>query len=494
MRRRQRTICAIVNSARGIARRALGLRSPVQLLAICASALSSCAVGPDFAPAPVPDVARFTPEKTASPGGGQKFREGEEVSSRWWTAFRSEKLNALIGEALAHNPSLDAAEAAIRVASFNTDAARGSFLPQIGFNSNPSYTFSSGDSTTTTVTQTAYSFFTKQVTISYAPDVWGANRRTVESLEAQREVALYQKQAADVILAANVAKAAIEEASLRAQIAATKKIIAVEEERLMLLRRQLTYGAVAGTDLLSQQTALAQARQNLPALETRLAQQRNLLVALAGRYPSDDVGETFELAQLSLPKELPLSLPSQVVAQRPDIKTAQAHIHSASAQIGVALAARLPNIVLTANGGSGAFQIAQLFTSGTNFYQLAGNVTQPLFDGMTLLNRQHAAEAGFDQAEAQYRSTVVTAYQNVADTLRALQGDARAVKEARIAEASARKYLDRTRAQKDFGTVSQLTVVDAQRVALTTSIARIQVEAQRLTNTVALYTALGGGW
>ena len=249
----------------------------------------------------------------------------------------------------------------------------------------------------------------------------------VESLDAQTEVAVDQKQAADLTLAANVAKAAIEKASLRAQIAATKNIIAVEEERLALLQRQLTFGAVAGTDLLSQQTALAQARQNLPALETRLAQQRNLLTALAGRYPSDEVDATFDLSQLSLPRELPLSLPSQVVAQRPDIKAAQAHIHSASAQIGVAVAARLPNIVLTANGGSGAFKIAQLFASGTNFYQLAGNVTQPLFDGMTLLNRQRAAEAGFDQAEAQYRSTVVNAFQNVADTLRALQGDARTV-------------------------------------------------------------------
>lgn len=465
----------------------------LQLFAICA-ALSGCAVGPDFAPPSAPEAARFTPEKTASPGNGQRFREGDEVSTRWWTAFRSEKLNTLIDEALAHNPSLEAAEATIRVASFNADAATGSFFPQVGLSGNASRIYSSGDSTTTTLTQVAYSFYTPQVTVSFVPDVWGANRRTVESLDAQTEVARYRKQAADLTLAANVAKAAIEEASLRAQIAATKKIIAVEEERLVLLRRQLTFGAVAGTDLLSQQTALAQARQNLPALETRLAQQRNLLTALAGRYPSDEVDGTFEVSQLTLPRDLPLSLPSQVVAQRPDVKAAQAHIHSASAQIGVAVAARLPNIMLTANGGSGAFQIAQLFASGTNFYQLVGNVAQPLFDGMTLLNRQLAAEAGFDQAEAQYRSTVVNAFQNVADSLRALQGDARAVKEARIAEATARKYLDKTRAQRDFGSVSQLVVVDAQRAALTTSIARIQAEAQRLTNTVALYTALGGGW
>lgn len=463
-------------------------------LVLCV-ALSGCAVGPDFVrPPPVPEVSRFTPEKTASPGDGQRFQEGGEVPQRWWTAFRSEKLDALIDEALAHNPTLDAAEAAIRVASFNAEAATGSFFPQVGLNGAASRIYSSGDSTTTTLTQVAYSFYTPQVNVSFAPDVWGANRRTVESLDAQTDVARYQKQAADLTLAANVAKAAIEEASLRAQIAVTKKIIGVEEQRLALRQRQLTFGAVAGADLLSQQTALAQARQNLPALETRLAQQRNLLTALAGRYPSEEVGEIFEFSQLSLPKELPLSLPSQVVAQRPDIKAAQAHIHSASAQIGVALAARLPNIVLTANGGSGAFQIAQLFAPGTNFYMLAGNVAQPLFDGMTLLNKQRAAEAGFDQAEAQYRATVVNAFQNVADTLRALQGDARTLREARLAEATARNYLDKMRTQKDFGSVSQLAVVDAQRAALATSIARIQAEALRLTNTVALYTALGGGW
>lgn len=204
--------------------------------------------------------------------------------------------------------------------------------------------------------------------------------------------------------------------------------------------------------------------------------------------------DTFELSQLTLPRDLPVSLPSHVVAQRPDIKAAEANVHSASAQIGVAVAARFPNIVLTANGGSGAFKIAQLFTPGTGFYTLAGNVAQPLFDGMTLLNKQRAAEAGLDQVEPQYRSTVITAFQNVADTLRALQGDARAVRDARIAESASRKYLDKIRSQQKFGGVSQLAVVDAQRSYLNASIVRVQAEAQRLTDTVALFVALGGGW
>jgi NodT family efflux transporter outer membrane factor (OMF) lipoprotein len=258
-----------------------------------ALALASCAVGPDFvAPAP-PDAERFTRESTASPGGGQRFREGVEVPARWWEAFHSNSLDDLVEEALARSPTLEAADAAIRVAQFNAFAGSGAFFPQVSLSSNSNYSIASGDSTTSTVTQTAFSFFTKQVQINYTLDIWGANWRNVESLDAMRDQQVYQKQAAHLTLAANVAKAAIEEASLRGQIAATRRAIALEEERLALLQRQVAYGAAAGTDILSQQTALAQARQTLPPLESRLAQQRNLLTALAGRYPSEDVDETF---------------------------------------------------------------------------------------------------------------------------------------------------------------------------------------------------------
>ncbi|MGA8170403.1 MAG: efflux transporter outer membrane subunit [Methylocystis sp.] len=462
--------------------------------AVFALALSACAVGPDFVTPAPPDVDRFTPEKTASPGNGQRFKEGAGVPARWWTAFGSKPLDALIQEALDRSPTLEAADAAIRVAQYNADAATGAFFPQIGLNSNSSYTLSSGDSTTTTVTQSAYSFFTKQVQISYAPDIWGANLRTVEGLDAQRDMQGFQKEAAYLTLAADVAKAAIEEASLRAQLAATHRIIDLDQERLTLLETQLTHGAVAGTDILSQQSALAQARQTLLDFERRLATQRNLLTALAGRYPSQEVGETFDLAHIAVPREIPVSLPADVVAQRPDIKAAEASVHAASAQVGVAVAARLPNIVLTANGGTSAFQLAQLFSPGTGFYGLAGNVGQPVFDGMTLLNKQKAAQAGLEQAEAKYRDTVITAFRNVADSLRALQSDARSVKEAQVAEGAAKQYLDKIRSQLKFGGVSQLAVVDAQRTLLNASISCVQAKAQRLTDTAALFVALGGGW
>jgi NodT family efflux transporter outer membrane factor (OMF) lipoprotein len=469
----------------------------VGAFAVClglAAPLASCAVGPDFvAPSP-PPAERFTPEKTAAPREGQRFREGAEVSPRWWEAFHSPELDGLVAEALERSPTLEAADAALRVAEFNAFAGSGAFFPQVTLGSNSSYLLSSGYSTTTTVTQAAYSFFTKQVQIGYTLDIWGATQRSVESLDALRDQQVFAKQAAHMTLAANVVKAAIEEASLRGQIAATRRVIGLEEARLALLQRQLDYGAVSGTDLLSQQNALAQARQSLPPIETRLAQQRNLLTALAGRYPSEEVSERFALAGFALPRDLPESLPSRLVAQRPDIRAAEAYLHSQSALIGVAVAARLPNVTLSANGGTSAFTLAQLFTPGTFGYTLAGNAAQTAFDGMILYNRQKAAEAAFDQAGAQYRDTVVKAYQNVADVLRALQSDARAVQAARAAETTAKKYLDSVRLRLKAGGVSQLAVVDAERAYLGAAISRVQIEAQRLTDTVALFVALGGGW
>ncbi|ARN83438.1 histidine kinase [Methylocystis bryophila] len=459
-----------------------------------AVALSSCAVGPDFeTPAP-PTVERYTKGTTASPGNGQRFRDGAEVSDRWWEQFRSPRLNGLVEDALQHNSTIEAAQAAMGVAHYNAEAGVGPLFPLVGLTSNPTYSLYSGNATNSTVTQAPFSLYTKQVQISYTLDIWGGARRNIESLDAQAENQAFLMAAAQVMIAANVTKAAIEEASLRAQIAATRLVIGIEAERLGLLQLQFAKGAVSSLDLLSQETALAQARQRLPALENLLAQQRDLLTALAGRFSQDEVEETFALSQFSLPRDLPVSLPARLVGQRPDIRAAEASLHSASAQVGVALAARLPSIQLTAAGQTSAFFIPNLFQPGTFGYQLAGNAAFTAFDAFTLQNKQKAAEAGLDQAKAQYRDTVVKAFQNVADSLHALQSDARAVAAAHNAESAAQRYLGKVRLQQKFGSVSQLVVVDAQRSYLNATLARVRAEAQRLSNTVALYAALGGGW
>jgi len=467
-------------------------------LRLCAFALSAlcsgCAVGPDFEPPAPPPLERYTPEETVSPGNGQSFVPGDEVLAQWWTVFGSDRLDGLIDEAIRHSPTLEAAREAIRIADYNTHAAAGAFFPQLQLGSNSSYNYASGDSTTNTVTQSTYSSFALSATVNYTLDIWGANWRRVEGANALREVQVYQLQAAHTLLASRIAMGAIEEASLRAQIAATKKSIALEEQRLALLERQLAYGKIPGAEVLSERAALAQTQQTLPALENSLKQQRTLLTALAGRYASEGIEETFELSELTLPRDLPISLPSHLVEQRPDVKAATASLHSASAQIGVAVAARLPQITLTAGGGTTAFELAQLFHPGTFAYSFAGNIAQTAFDGMTLYSNQKAAEASYRQIEAQYRDTAIKAFQEVADALHALQSDARAVGASRTAEAMTRKYLDTVRARHAFGDASQLAVVDAQRSYLAAAVARIQAEAKRLSDTVTLFVALGGGW
>jgi NodT family efflux transporter outer membrane factor (OMF) lipoprotein len=476
------------------------------IAAILSVSISGCAVGPNFTPAPAPDVDGYVRGKLASPnpGGGargvagQHFVTGADVSARWWSAFQSRPLNDLVKQSVDHNPNLQAAEAAIRVAQHNAQAQRGLFLPQVTGNSTSSDFLIANPGQVPPIptegSQSQFTLVTNQLTVSFVPDIWGGNFRAVESLDAVTEQQLFQLEAAYLTLTSNVVTAAIQEASLRGQIAATQRIIAIERNLLDILKRQFSFGQAAQADVLAQDAALAAAEQLLPPLEKQLAQQRDLLTALAGRYSADEIEQRFDLAHLKLPTNLPVSLPSKLVDQRPDVRAAEAIMHTASAQVGVAIAARLPNIVLSANGGSTAYNFAQSFAPGTGFYTLAASATAPIFDGFTLYNKQKAAEAALDQAEDQYRATVITAFQNVADALRALQSDARAVKAARRAEDTAKASLDIVQKQLNAGQVNQLAVLNAQQTYLTAAVIRVQTEANRLSDTAALFMALGGGW
>jgi NodT family efflux transporter outer membrane factor (OMF) lipoprotein len=295
-------------------------------------------------------------------------------------------------------------------------------------------------------------------------------------------------------LSANIALAAIQEASLRGQIAATRRIIAVQTQLLDVLRLQNERGVISLSDVVVQETAVGQAKLLLPVLERQLGQQRDLIASLTGRFPIENVAATFELRSFRLPRKLPLSLPADLVRQRPDVRIAEANLHAANAQIGVAIANRLPQITLTANAGSTALAIGHLFSPGTGFWQIAGNVAQTVFDAGTLENKQRAAEETYNQAAAQYHRVVLTAFQNVADTLRALQADANAVAAATAAERSAARAIDLIRHQVEQGEISVPILLNAQQAYLQTSLARVQAEAARLADTVALFLALGGGW
>jgi NodT family efflux transporter outer membrane factor (OMF) lipoprotein len=480
-------------------------------ISVLALMVSGC-VGPNFVPPPAPDAEGYVPGKLASASGGpgegprvatQHFVSGADVSARWWAAFRSEPLNELIRQSVEHNPTLQSAEAAIKIANYNALAQRGIWLPQITGDSTTSQTLQSNagnviapvfNGELSQVPQLEFSTVTHELTINFVPDIWGGNFRAVESLDAVTEQNLFQLEAAYLTLTGNVVIAAIQEASLRGQIAATQRVIAIERRLLGILKEQNKAGQAARADVLAQEAALAAAEQLLPPLEKQLSVQRDLLTALAGQLSADEILQRFDLKSLKLPPNLPISLPSKLVDQRPDVRAAEAAMHAASAQIGVAIAARLPNIMISANGGTSGFNFAQSFAPGTGFYTVAAAVTAPIFDGFTLYNKQKAAEAALEQAEAVYRTAVITAFQNVADALRALQADARAIKAALHAEETAKASLDIVEQQLRAGQVNQLAVLNAQQTYLTAVTTRVIAEANRLSDTAALFVALGGGW
>jgi NodT family efflux transporter outer membrane factor (OMF) lipoprotein len=463
--------------------------------------LAGCAVGPDFQSPDPPDVPGYLPRSRASALAGDAqprgfaFRNAGDVPARWWELLHSRALTNLVEAAIIHNADLQAAEAAVRVAQANALAQRGSLFPTVAANFNSSrQKIASSLSSPVTSNANLFSLHTAQVTVSYAADLFGGTRRLIEASEALAEAQAFQRELVYLTLTANVALAAIQEASLRGQIAVTHRQIALQSQLLDVLRAQNASGQIALPDVVAQETAVAQARLLLPTLEKQLAQHRDLLAFLVGRFPSEDVPGSFQLTSFRLPTKLPLSLPADLVRQRPDVRVAEANLHATNAQVGVAIANRLPQITLSGNAGSTAAAVGQLFTPGTGFWMIAGNAAQTVFDAGTLANKQIAAEETSVQAAALYRSTVLTAFQNVADTLRALEADSRAVSAATTAERSAARNIELVRDQVERGQVSIPVLLSAQQAFLQTSLARVQTEALLLADTVALFQALGGGW
>jgi NodT family efflux transporter outer membrane factor (OMF) lipoprotein len=462
--------------------------------------LGGCVVGPDFKKPAPPVVQNYTETplgmvSTNPSAGDQRFVSGQDISAEWWKLFHSPALNDLIDRSLKANPNLQAAQAALAVARENVLAQKGAYYPSVsaGFSASRQKT-SSQISPTPNNGDLYYNLFTPSVSVSYTPDVFGLNRRTVESLNTQVAQARFALIATRITLTANVAAAAIQEASLREQIAATREIIGINSNLLQIVRLQFTSGAATRLDVATQESQLAQASATLPPLLGQLAQQRDLLAALAGGFAGDGLAEKFEMSELQLPQELPLSLPSKLVEQRPDVRQAEENMHAASAQIGVAVANRLPNLTLTADAGTMALEAGQMFANGAGVWGLAGSVTQPIFQGGMLKHRERAARAAFDQAAAQYRSTVLTAFQNVADTLNALEQDHNSLLAAEASEAAAKKTLALTENQLATGTANWPAVLNAEQTLQQARLNLVQARASRLADTAALFVALGGGW
>ena len=457
--------------------------------------LTGCAVGPDFRPPEPPDVTGYIGR--GDNGGRAESRVvAGDLPYRWWELFRSKQLSRLIEEGIRYNADLKAAEAAIRVAYANSQASRGALFPAIDGNFNPTRQQVAPCCNTSSPPngENLYSLVTAQLNVSYTLDVWGGIRRQVEASDALAEVAEFQREAVYITLTSNIALAAISEASLRGQIAATQRIIGLQTNMLGILRKQSDAGQIAVPDVAAQETALAQAQLLLPPLEKLLFQQRHLLSVLTGRFPSEGTGSVFAPNSLTLPHKIPVTLPASLILQRPDIRVAQANMRQTNAQIGVAIANRLPNISLSGNVGSQSLAMSQLFGPQTGLWTIAGNLAQPIFNAGTLKNKQIAAEETFSQTAEIYRGVVLTAFQNVADALRALQADTKALAAATAAERAAARGFELTQRQIERGQYSVQTLLTAQAAFLQTSIARVQSEAQLLSDTVLLFQALGGGW
>ncbi len=475
----------------------------VAIAIIASAALSGCMVGPDFVRPSTPQVQRYTEtpmaEATvATPGLGgaaQRFVPGSDLPGQWWTLFRSPPLDDLIRQALADSPTLAAAEAALREANENLAAGKGELLyPAVDAKASVTRQKISGASLGEPNLGTSlFTLYNANVNVSYALDVFGGARREVEGLQALTDYQAFLLGGAHLTLTSNIVTTAIREAALRAQVRSTIEIIAALERQLSTVERQFALGAVSRSDVLAQRTQLEQTRATLPPLERDLARTRHQLAVLAGRLPSLAALPEFELESLTLPQEIPLSVPSALVRQRPDILASEALLHQASAEVGVATANLYPKITLTGSFGGASLKAGDLF-AGPSVWSIGAGLLQPLFRGGALTAKRRAAIDAYDQAAAQYRQTVLLAFQNVADTLRTLDDDARTLQAQASAEAVAREALALAERQFRLGAVSYLTLLNAQRQYHLARIALTRAQADRYADTAALFQALGGGW
>ncbi|GMV01702.1 MAG: efflux transporter outer membrane subunit [Burkholderiaceae bacterium] len=471
-------------------------------LAFAAVLLAGCAVGRDFRPPPAPAASGYLatalPGRTASApvalGDAQHFAPAAPIDAQWWREFGSAKLDALIDEALKASPTLEAAQATLRQARETFDARAGATqYPQASGRLGAQRQRTNGAALGQSGAGRTFELYNASVAVSYDLDLAGGNRRALEALAAQVDHQRFQLEAARLALAGNLATAAITQAQLAAQLAASEAIVDAQQEQVEITRQRVSLGAAARDELLALQAQLGQSRAANSDLHKRLDQAGHLLAVLAGRSPDRADLPHFALAEFGLPRELPLRLPAELARRRPDIRASEALLHAADAQHGAALAKLYPQITLSATTGAQALTAAGLFGGGALIWGLAGQVAQPLF-APGLPAEARAAEAGFDAAAANYRQTVLQALRNVADVLRALGHDAATLAAQAAADVSASEALATVGTRHALGAASYLQWLTAQQQAQQARLGLVAAQAQRLADTVALYQAMGGGW
>lgn len=460
-------------------------------------------VGPTYEQPDMPPVDSYTetklPQKTArasvKSGKAQRFALCKEISGEWWTLFQSKELNAMIEAGINNSPNLEAAKAALRQAQENMISFAGAnMLPAANALGAGIRQRMSAESVGLPTPPAIFDLYNATVNVSYTLDAFGGARRGIEALCAQVEYQYFLLEGTYLALTANIVTAAITEASLRAQLQVTYDLININEKQLDIINKQFQLGGVALSDVLAQQTQLAQLKATLPSLEKNLSATRHALAALIGTFPSEQCLPDFYLTGFNLPKTLPISLPSELVRQRPDIRASEALFHQASANVGIATANMFPQITLSATYGGQSNHFGDLFKGMSNIWSFGGQLLQPVFQGGSLLAKRRASIAAYDQAAAQYRQTVIQAFQNVADTLRALETDARTLKAQVAAEAAAKISFELSQKQYNLGAVNYLVLLNAEQQYQLTRINRIKAEAARYSDTAALFQAMGGGW
>jgi NodT family efflux transporter outer membrane factor (OMF) lipoprotein len=462
--------------------------------------LGGCAVGPDFVrPAP-PDANRYTrqpqPEATiAADGQIQHFTPGAAITNDWWRLFKSEQLDAIVREAITNNPTLQASEASLRQSQDNLRAGYGVFFPQIQADAAGSRQRTASVQEGSQITGRIFNLVTLSGTVSYSLDVFGGTRRTVESLRAQADYQRYESKAACLMLSANVVNTCIARAAYVAEIRATEQLIELENQQLHLTEAQVRAGMAPYANVLSLRSLIAANQALLAPLEQNVSQAEHLLATLEGVVPTKAALPEIDLIGLSLPVDLPVSLPSDLVNQRPDILAAEAQMHVASAKIGVATAAMFPSFTLSGTYGAASSGNLSAFSAASGqFWNIGPSATIPVFQGTTLWYDRRAAIDAYQQSQANYRQTVLGAFEQVADSLKALEHDAEALQAQVEAQRATGEALNLLQANYRAGLVAYLDVLLADVQFHEATIGFLQALAQRDQDTVRLFVALGGGW
>ena len=479
-------------------------RTPVArarpLVAVCTAILAGCAAGPDFQPpAPVADT-RYTPApqpaataQADGPGGAaQRFVETDEIGGGWWHSFGSPALDRLVQEALDASPTLVQATMRLEQAREDYRAQSGTLWPQVELSLNaarerPSTAAIAGGTFFGNRSIPPFTLLQANVNVAYTLDLSGLDRRTLEGLAALVDYQASELDAARLTLVGNVVTGAVQRASLAAQIDLTERLLDVQARQLRIAQDRLRAGGIAETDVLSQRTQVEQTEASLAPLRAQLAQADHQLSVYLGRTPAEGTPTPPSLDALVLPTEVPVTLPSALARQRPDIQAAEALLHQASANVGVATANLYPQVTLSASAGSVGNGVSQL----ASVWSIAAGLTQPIFRGGTLRARQRSAQDAYEVALATYRQTVLQGLQQVANALRVLQEDADQLSALERAHRDAEAAARIARGRQEAGGASVLAVLDAQRQELQAALDRTRAHARRLTDTAGLYQALG---